>query len=185
MTKIYSSSSELLSAFPVVIQDEARIALSTFPATRLLGESFSVLVGAEVLTLPCRIHNDPAFIHIDSLTTLQKELVDCLLTRHSSGYIREQHLQRIILSRNIWVAPFVIKLVGEYVIEILQVVQRNLQNLDKSIYGSFLRANPEFFATTERRVISYWNCYYRNHKREDYLGFQLLKFFGSLLRNSD
>ena len=70
-------------------------------------------------------------------------------------------------------------------LEILRVVQQNLQNLDASTYGSFLRANPEFLATTERRVISYWNCYYRDQKREEYVGFQLLEFFRSLQRNSD
>ena len=183
--KVYLSSNELASAFPVAVRDQVCLALSTFPITRALGQTFSVRVRNDVVTLPDRIHNDPALIRLDQLTNPQREFIDCLLTRHTDGFVREQHLERIIHSRNVWVPPFVIQLVGEYVIEILQLVKQNLQNLDASIYGNFLRANPDFFATTERRVISYWNCYYRDYTRDEYVGFQLLEFFKSLVRNSD
>ena len=185
MTKVYASSADLAGAFPVDVKSDAIVAFSGFPITRLLGGSFSVRVGNEPVTVPCRVHNDPELIHVARLTELQREIIDCILTRHTDGFVREQHLARIIHSRNVWVPPFVIQLVGEYVIEILQVVKQNLQNLDAFIYGNFLRANPDFFATTERRVISYWNCYYRDHKRSEYVGFQLLEFFKSLVRNSD
>jgi hypothetical protein len=185
MTKTYISGEQLARSFPLAIRADVQVATSRFPVTRLLGENFSVRVGDEVLTLPDRIHTDPALIPLAQLTDLQKEFIDCLLTRHTDGFVREQHLARIIHSRNVWVPPFVIQLVGEYVIEILQVVKRNLQSLDTLVYGNFLRANPDFFATTERRVISYWNCYYRDHKRNGYVGFELLEFFKSLVRNSD
>lgn len=184
MTKSYISGEQLARAFPIAIRADVQVATFGFPVTRLLGENFSVRVGDEVLTLPGRIHNDPALIPLAQLTDLQREFVDCLLTRHTDGFVREQHLARIIRSRNSWVPPFVIRLVGEYVIEILQVVKQNLENLDAFIYGNFLRANPDFFAMTERRVISYWNCYYRDDKRNEYVGFELLEFFKSLVRNS-
>jgi hypothetical protein len=185
MTKSYISGEQLARAFPLAIRGDVQVATLRFPLTRLLGESFSVRVGDEVLTLPGRIHNDPALIPLAQLTDLQREFIDCLLTRHSDGFVREQHLARVIHSRNVWVPPFVIQLVGEYVIEILQLVKQNLENLDAVIYGNFLRANPDFFAVTERRVISYWNCYYREHNRSEYVGFELLEFFKSLVRNGD
>ena len=185
MTKMDLNGAELARAFPVAVRDDVCLALSAFPATRLLGEGFSVRVGNDVVTLPGRIHNDPALVHLSLLTGPQREFIDCLLTRHTDGFVREQHLARVIHSKNVWVPPFVLQLVGEYVIEILQLVKQNLQNLDALAYGGFLRANPDFFATTERRVISYWNCYYRDHKRNEYVGFQLLDFFKSLVRNSD
>jgi hypothetical protein len=185
MTKTKLSSSELAIAFPIAVRDDVCLALSAFPSTRLLGQSFSVRVDNEVVTVPARIHNDPALISVDQLTDLQRELVDCLLTRHSDGLVREKHLARVVRVNHIWVPPFVVKLVGEYVVEILNVVRQNLSDLDASIYGSFLRANPDFLATTEQRVISYWNCYYRDQRRDEYVGFQLLEFFRSLQRNSD
>jgi hypothetical protein len=179
------SYDELASAFPVAFRDNARLAISTFPATRILCGSFSVKVAAEVVKLPTRIHNDPALISLEYLTDPQKEFGDCLLTRHTDGFVRERHLARILNSKNGWVPPFVVQLVGEYVIEILRLIQQNVKNLDSALYAGFLRANPEFIETIERRVASYWNCYYRDQKREEYVGFQLTKFFRSLLRNSE
>jgi hypothetical protein len=183
MTKTYLNASEMACAFPLAVRDDARIAFSEFPATRLLGESFSLQLGNDLVTLPGRIHNDPTLIHVDSLTDIQREMVDCLLTRHTSGFIRERHLTRVIRSGHVWVPPFVIKLVGEYVVEILRVILQNLNCLDASVYAAFLRANAAFLATTERRVTSYWDCYHRSQKPEEYVGFQLLNFFRSLMNN--
>jgi hypothetical protein len=81
-----------------------------------------------------------------------------------------------------WIPPFVVQLVGEYVIEILFVIHKNLLNLNTSLYEQFLRMNPGFLAITEQRVISYWNCYHRwNYTRDEYIGFEVLQFFKSLV----
>ena len=32
---------------------------------------------------------------------------------------------------------------------------------ERRLYGEFITRNPAFFARTERRVVSYWSCYYR------------------------
>jgi hypothetical protein len=90
---------------------------------------------------------------------MQWELLDCLFTRHHDGIVRQKHLALIICSHNIWVPCFVVLLVGEYVVEILQVIQENLTHLETSTYADYVRANPEFLALTEQRVISYWDCY--------------------------
>jgi hypothetical protein len=151
MTKSYMSGEQLARAFPLAIRADVQVATFGFPVTRLLGEDFSLRVGDEMVVLPHRIHNDPALIHLDHLTDLQRELIACLLTRHTDGFVREHHLARIIHSRNVWIPPFVVQLVGEYVIEILQVIKQNLRNLDTFTYGKFLRANPDLLATTETR----------------------------------
>lgn len=123
---------------------------------------------------------------------MQKELVDCLLTRHHDGFVRQKHLERIIRSQNVWIPPFVLRLLGEYVIEIFEVIDRNLGNLNLSPYEQFLKANPEFMALTEQRVISYWNAGYgfpgsgkRAFTRGDYIGFRLIRFFKSLARKGE
>jgi hypothetical protein len=168
---------DLLCAFPVIVREDARVVLSKFPdSEHFPALSFSVRIGNEIVSPPYRIYNDPAAVDAARLSDLQRELADCLLTMHNDGFVCEQHLVRIIHSKSVWVAPFVVHRVGECVIEILQVAKLNLQNLDTSIYGRFLRANPEFLATTERRVISYWNRYYRDCKREEYVGFRVAGF---------
>jgi hypothetical protein len=99
--------------------------------------------------------------------------------------VREKHLARIIRSQNIWVPCFVIPLVGEYVVEIVRVIQENLPHLDTSTYANFVRANPEFLALTGQRVIGYWDCYYRSIPKEEYPGFLVLDFLKSIATNGD
>jgi len=112
--------------------------------------------------------------------TLQEQLLACLLTRHHDGLIREKHLTRIIAVNATWVPPFVVQLLGEYVIEIIRIIENNLGVLDKSLYGGFLRLNPDFWALTRSRVVSYWDCYYRSHRKETYPGFRVLDFLHQL-----
>lgn len=57
------------------------------------------------------------------------------------------HLEQIVASREPWVDPFVVRLPGLAV--------------PGSAPWEFIARNPAFFARTERRVMSYWSCYYR------------------------
>ena len=116
-------------------------------------------------------------IPLRKLSSLQKHLVNCVLTRHKDGYVRQSRLDQIIGFNQPWVPAYLIQLLGEYVVEIQQLIEARLQDLDKNVYRNFLVANPEFFALTEQRVISYSDCYYRTRAREDYVGFRVLRFF--------
>ena len=60
-------------------------------------------------------------------------------------------------------------------------MDENLRNLDSLLYEQFLKANQDFLALTEKRVVSYWDCYYRSFRQEDYVGFRVLGFFKNLL----
>jgi len=180
MTKTYLSADELASAFPAVLRQDALKACAAFPTVRALGRSFSVRVGGESVTIPCRVHFDPPLIRLLFLTSPQRELADCLLTRHTDGFVRQRHLARIIGLRRNWIPPFVVQLAGEYVIEILTLISERLPLLDRSLYGEFVRGNPAFLDLTGQRIMSYWDCYYRNVRREDYVGFKILEFFRSL-----
>ncbi|MEW2522947.1 hypothetical protein [Actinacidiphila alni] len=81
--------------------------------------------------------------------------------------------------------PFVVQLAGEYVLEILEAIGRGLPQLavpgsaQRRLYGEFVARNPACFARTERRVVSYWSCYYRwkYEMFEAYPGCVLLEAF--------
>ncbi len=175
------NNSDLANAFPASVRDDALKAVSILPQPSWNSEVFSVFVSGETVSIPCRIYHDPALIDPTRLTSVQAELLECVLTRHRSGFVREEHLANILPANHEWVPPFVIQLVGEYVIEILQLVQRNLYHLDPQLYRAFLKQNPCFFALTKQRAISYWNCYHRRRRREDYPGFQIIEFLDHLL----
>jgi hypothetical protein len=178
------SDSELANAFPTAVRGDALFALSKLPEPRFpFHPQFSVRVAGEVVSIPTRVYYEQTMVEMLPLSPLQKELLDCLLTRHHNGFVRQVHLERIIHSENVWIPPFVIQLLGEYVIEIFRIIDNNLGNLSVSIYEPFVRFNPQFIALTERRVMSYWNEYYRRYDRAEYLGFRLLRFFKSLAQN--
>jgi hypothetical protein len=81
-------------------------------------------------------------------------------------------------------STFVIQLAGEYVVEILNVIYNSLPALDTPIYREFLHNNPTFLGLTGQRIASYWDCYYRGHRQQEYVGFKILEFFRSLQRSA-
>lgn len=179
----------ILNAFPTVLSDDVHTILKEVPLTSSIkpAGSFKVLVHGEPLQIPYRVYYDDLhLLYENQLTPSQSKILYCLFTRHHNGYIREQHLQQLLSSYNdeIWVLPFVMRLLGEYVIEILQVINSNIRLFDKNNILSFINDNPDFFQTTERRVISYWNEYYRNlyPNKQDYVGFQIIDYLKSIIQ---
>jgi hypothetical protein len=64
---------------------------------------------------------------------------------------------------------------GEYVFEILQVLNKHINDKTIESYVKFIRENPKYWKQTESRMISYWNEYYRRQysKLKNYLGREL------------
>lgn len=166
-------------AFPSCLEQEAK-ALNqvmdqlrqTHAATHRLIE---VRVGEEELIIPYRIYHqgyESAFAH---LTETQSILYSCLLTRHHDGHVRQRQLERILSVHEPWIVPFVLQLTGEYVIQILDTVEAHLSKFDPVLYGRFIRDNHAYFQTTQARMISYWDCYYRRLYKHpsDYVGFRV------------
>ncbi len=89
---MHHSNSELVHAFPSDLRDDAVLALSAFPENPHPSNTFSARVADQIVVLPDRIYHNPALIDTVPLNALQKELVDCLLTRQCDGFVREKHL---------------------------------------------------------------------------------------------
>jgi hypothetical protein len=73
------------------------------------------------------------------------------------------------------VAPFVVQLVGEYVLPILQLIERAMPKLRETLYAEYVAKNRALFETIGRRTVSYWDVYYRHEypKLSDYPGFRI------------
>jgi hypothetical protein len=179
-----SSHSDLLTAFPAALRDDASASIAALPDAPPSSHTFSVVIGCEPVTIPYRIYHDPASIDGEGLTRTQEVLLACLLTRHYSGFVREENLMRILDSNHECVPPFVVQLVGEYVVEIIDVILGNIHRLDADVYRAFLIRNPAFYQVTKDRVTSYWNCYYRDQQKEDYAGFNVLEVFDRFVGGS-
>ena len=126
-------------------------------------QGFVVRIAGEELSAPYRVYYAPVILRstIARTTGEEQTLALCLGTRHSDGFVREECLRKLVNKGRPWVAPFIVQLVGEYVIEIVQLIASALPSMSHEIYGAFVRQNRAFMATTRRRVVSYWACYHR------------------------
>lgn len=174
---MHALNARLVAAFPTTLRAHVLASLEAFPQPEHpAAEGFSVKVAGELVTIPYRLYHSLDQIKTDHLTDPEMEIIDCLLTRHHDGFVRQQHLQRILRSGNPWVPPFVVHLLGEYSIEIIRVIHEHLNSLDRPLYRDFLQANPDFFMQTAQRVESYWDRYHRVHPKDEYVGFKVLAF---------
>ncbi len=137
--------------------------------------SFHVTVDGEQIEIPTRIYYERPTEK--NLTEDEVFVLNCFFTRHHNGHVREDCLKRILVTRHYISTPYIIQLLGEYVIEILQLIQSSLDNALLNFTIKFKEENPNYFDIIEQRVQSYWDCYYKstNKAKENYPGFQILR----------
>lgn len=149
---------------------------------------FSVEVSGETLFIPYRVSCAvPTADAVAALTATQHLVLSCVLTRHDDGFVRQKYLEQAIGSPEPWVAPYVVQLVGEYVLQIVLAVGRGLTDvgvdgtLQQRVYGRFVADNPSFYRLIRQRVASYWDCYHRFRypRLADYPGQVVVNALGS------
>jgi hypothetical protein len=173
------------SAFPPDLEESVNAALTVIGESRLnptgpgIGHD-ALLVGGSFVGIPRRIYSaEPSPGSADSLPDDARLVLACFYTRHHDGRVRQRWLPPLLQSTEPWVPPFVIQLLGEYVVQIADLIVQSLPDLDAAAYRRFAAANPPFLDLTCRRVVSYWACYYRNRYRfADYPNFHALNTLG-------
>ncbi|MEU5875004.1 hypothetical protein AB0A73_26005 [Glycomyces sp. NPDC047369] len=182
-----NSTHALLAAFPARMSGNVQRVVSIIPGAQYPPTgTFAVAVQGETVSIPYRIYSEELDPSLErALTGAQRVIARCLYSRHHDGYVRQRNLKLLLDSMEPWVAPFVMQLAGEYVLEILETICQGLGGLavpgsvERRLYGEFIVQNPGFFASTERRVVSYWTCYYRRKYPEfgRYPGSELMEAF--------
>ena len=151
---------DLSLAFPAALRPAAA-ALTASAAWRPEGlhYTYQVTLEGETLTIPVRLYFNPGLPLDDpGRSEIERGIASCLGTRHHDGHVREACLARLLAEPRGWMAPFIVHLVGEYVIEILQRVEAALPALDpdmRAALAGFVRENPGYLDTIERRTVSY------------------------------
>ena len=106
-----------------------------------------------------------------------------LQTRSNDGFERQRAARDIIADLQPWAAPFVVALIGEYIVEILDDIYAALTPGNAQTLAAFIVQNEAYWSTTKRRVMSYWDVYYRSrgssetrhsYRRDEYIGFKLI-----------
>jgi hypothetical protein len=175
----------LAEGFPDTVAATAAIAgmaVARLLSDRQWTERFCVTVEDQAILIPSRLHfasdrltlppTDPAWL-----------IARALQTRSNNGFERQRAARDLMADVRPWGAPYIVTLVGEYVVEILDDIDAALQSDAEQIIVTFLIANPAFWETIKSRVVSYWNVYYRlsragehrrAHAKADYVGFRLI-----------
>lgn len=122
-----------------------------------------VRVQGEVFQFPYRTYYAPDTLQsvVGSCAGTARTFALGMCTRHWEGRIREWAVKEMDPTSQAWAPAFAIQLLGEYVLEIAQVVEAKISSAGTGLYLSFAAQNLAFLEVTERRAVSYWNCYYR------------------------
>jgi hypothetical protein len=177
-------------AFPSALaQDVEAVALRlSVDETPSSMPSFGVLVQSERIEIPGRLYHHPRHFPNERQASTQPErIAACLGTRHHDGFVRERCLRNLLPVTEPWAVPYVVALLGEYVLPIIEIIEAHFQIADLEPYVDFLAGNMPYFQTTERRVMSYWDAYYRHAfpQRETYPGFRVVTILKDALAKQE
>jgi hypothetical protein len=167
------------SAFPSYLQKEATKIADFLQQNdpkdfRTVGRE-DVSLNGEVLELPQRVYFGE--YNTQSLTLVQEQMLNCLYLCHCNGHLREHYLRELLIVKEDFTLPFIAKLFGDYVIEIVRVLQSELPNDTRDKLRDFFRANPLYQKRVESRIASYWDLFYTNTypNFKKYIGYQLFQ----------
>ncbi|AMJ65567.1 hypothetical protein [Hymenobacter sp. PAMC 26628] len=193
-------TSLLYAAFPTVARTELDLVFQALPlanqeqlhdnnsdaVARLVTKEAEILfVNGYQVRVPYRVYfAEPSlatFATEEALTHRQRSILHCIYLRHHNGFVRQRRLELLLAGPVEALAmPFVFSLLGDYVKEILEVLEANLTLELLNGYVGLIRENPRFWQRTQGRVASYWDVYYRGRHRggtpfRQYVGARLVK----------
>ena len=186
------------NCFPSYLEEDVKVVFRTLNLKfiREPYDSFEVQIDNEKLVIPYRIYCEENNIKkLTKLTPMQQAIGFCFFSRHCDGYVRERCIRQVLKVNEKFVIPFILQLLGEYVIEIIVCIYDARESIDKHHLNSFIKENPKYYQRIHQRVYSYWNCYYRfeytKYRKNitpvgntvfDYPGIKLLKFINDALK---
>lgn len=151
-------------------------------APRQWTERFAVQAEGQSVLIPARLD-----FASDRLRLTESDevwhLARALQTRSNDGFERQRAARDLLEDLQPWAAPFIVALIGEYIVEILDDVAAALTPEATRTLADFIRRNEAYWNTTKRRVASYWDVYYRSgrssetrraYRRDEYIGFSLV-----------
>jgi hypothetical protein len=179
----------LVRAFPSRLHSAASEAFESLPASAYepvgdIATSYKracprLRLASEQPSIPYRIYNPtPEQSLLQQLDDERSLVLSCVYSRHHDGFVRQEFVSRILASDDACIIPFIVQLLGEYVVEICADVERFVlerlptrPNLSQG-FATFLADNPCYAALTEQRATSYWSCYHRRQfpSRQTYPG---------------
>jgi hypothetical protein len=183
----------LLNAFPRTLKSEVETVLSILPFDNnfvkraeepiikidnlIFPSNLTIQLDNELIFIPYRIYfNEPDIEKENKLTDIQKTILNCIYLRHFDGYVRQKRLEKLVDKNEKWIIPFTIQLLGEYVFELLEVLEKHINNDTIYNYIKLIKENPKYWKQTQSRMTTFWDKDYRRQypNLKTYLGRMLV-----------
>lgn len=173
----HADTARLQAAFPASIRADISTALTLMPVTssalpngpllspNSIGSNrkrYPLTIAGEPIEVPYRIYHDSPALDVAGLQPMHRTILGCIYTRHHDGLVRQRWLHTVLEAEQPWTAPFVIQLLSEYVLDIINDIDCALRSRRCEIYERFVAENPHFHALALHRATSYWNAYHRS-----------------------
>jgi hypothetical protein len=159
---------------PSVTAVAADLPKDAFEAGGLITNSYSrawpsLVVSGDDIEIPYRMYHRPIPPERwGSPGSTESTILGCMYSRHHDGRVRQAALTTLLGSTEPFVAPFLIQLLGGYVLEIVEEIAARIDRDHGDagdllgVLSQFAQGNPAFMTLTEARARSYWAEYYRS-----------------------
>lgn len=149
-----------------------------------------IVVDGERLVIPYRQYDRP--LSASGLDPLARLMWLAWFTRSNDGEVRQAAVRGLFERPENWVAPFIIQLLGEYVIEISTDIAAFVDTTVigdaawTEVFRTFWAENPRFIELSRARAASYWSEYYRHQvfNQAEFPGVRTLNTLGKLALHS-
>jgi hypothetical protein len=149
-----------------------------------------IVVDGETLIIPYRQYDRP--LSSSGLAPEARLMWLAWLTRSNDGEVRQAAVRGLFERPDNWVAPFIIQLLGEYVIEISTDIAAFVDTTVvrdpawTEVFRAFWAENPGFIELSRARAASYWSEYYRDvvFKQAEFPGVRAFNTLGKLAPQS-
>lgn len=159
------------NGFPRNLMDDVTKAVEQIPLKTYCNVTIGVseqtieyYQNSAVIKFPYRVYFvDVPYNILNKLSSQQKQILHCIYSRSCDGFVRQKHLQSLLLmDYPDWAIPYIVKLCDEYVVEILEMAYDILKSQDTERIKQFYGENSRQLCKSYARMISYWNEYYRD-----------------------
>ena len=163
--------SKVISLIPQITYNNVSIGTSE--------QYINYYLDGNLITFPYRMYFIDVVDDIYNILDIkQKMILHCVYSRSCDGFVRQKHIQSLLLmDYKEWAIPYIVKVCDEYVIEILEIIYEMIKEHDTQTFKSFCKENADSFCKSYARMISYWNEFYRDrcYKFHKYVGKKLFR----------
>jgi hypothetical protein len=171
-------------AFPKFLSSDLQVVLNTIPHQTdsnvdimVSRDAIEYRLSTEKISFPYRLYCvEVSESEQRKFSYLQEMILHCIYSRSCDGFVRERHVNQLLLMEyEEWAFPYIVKVCDEYIVEILEMVYESLSAKDNSKLKAFCLVNRKSFYKSYNRMISYWNEFYRDkcYRYKDYIGKKL------------